>query len=146
MKEELLKMYEKTTAAHRTILGFAIGKIVYMIIVERLSENWVELTNEANGRGGKNKLRLNLNKWDKAKLKNKAIAVGTTEIINTIKGNKGDSWEKWVSEHYGITWKKSQTIYTEDGDITVAGEKLQIKWENATLALENTIRNAVKLA
>lgn len=143
MKEELLRIYEATSAARRTVLGFAIGKYVYMVILDALRSEWVELVTEASKRGSESKLRLSLNKWDKAKLRSKAIQVGTIDLLNTVKGNKGDSWEKWVSEHYGIEWTKSQTIYTQDGDITVAGEKLQVKWENGTLAKVSTILKAV---
>ena len=146
MKDELLRVYEETTAATRTVFGFEYEKRVYMAILDAIPAHWVKLAKESNKRGGENKLRLEVNKTEKAKLLRKAIMVGTVEIINTIKGNKGDSWEKWVTEHYHQTWKKSSTPYYEDGDITVGGEKLQIKWENATLAKESTIREAARMA
>ena len=145
-KSELLRLYEETTAASRTVLGFAIDKAVYMVILNTLNDAMVELTNESAARGGELKLRLKLNKTDKAKLRNKAIRVGTTEILEAVKGNKGDSWEKWVAEHYGIQWVKSGERYDRDGDITVCGEKLQVKWENATLAKVGTILKAAGLA
>lgn len=145
-KSELLRLYEETTAASRTILGFEFNKAVYMVILNTLNDAMVELTNESSARGGELKLRLKLNKTDKAKLRNKAIKVGTTEILETVKGNKGDSWEKWVAEHYGIEWSKSNESYNKNGDITVCGEKLQVKWENATLAKASTILKAAGLA
>lgn len=146
MKDELLRIYEETTAASRTIFGFEYEKRVYMAILDAIPAPWVKLAKESGKRGGENKLRLEVNKTEKAKLLRKAIMVGTVEIINTIKGNKGDSWEKWATEHYKQVWNKKSTPYYEDGDITVYGEKLQIKWENATLAKESTIRNAKRMA
>lgn len=146
MKDELLRAYEKTTAATRTVFGFEYEKRVYMAILDAIPTQWVRLAKESNKRDGENKLRLEVNKTEKAKLLRKAVMVGTLEIINTIKGNKGDSWEKWVTEHYKQVWKKSSTPYYKDGDITVCGEKLQIKWENATLANESTIREAARMA
>ena len=146
MKDELLRIYEETTAATRMVFSFEYEKRVYMTILDAIPTQWVKLVKESSKRGGENKLRLEVNKTEKAKLLHKAIMVGTMEIINTIKGNKGDSWEKWVTEHYHHTWKKSLTPYYEDGDITVYGEKLQIKWENATLAKESTIREAARMA
>lgn len=146
MKEELLRIYEETTAATRTVFGFEYEKRVYMTILDAIPAQWVKLAKESSKRGSENKLRLEVNKWEKAKLLRKAVMVGTLEIINTIKGNKGDSWEKWVAEHYNQTWKKSSTPYYKNGDITVCGEKLQVKWENATLANESTIREAARMA
>lgn len=146
MKDELLRIYEETTAASRTIFGFEYEKRVYMTIIDAIPANWVKLAKESSKRGGETKLRLEVGKTEKAKLLRKAIMVGTLEIINTIKNNKGDSWEKWVTEHYKQVWNKKSTPYYEDGDITVYGEKLQIKWENATLAKESTIRNAKRMA
>lgn len=146
MKDELLRMYEETTAATRTVFGFEYEKQVYMIMLTAIPIHWVKLVKEASKRGSENKLRLEVNKTEKAKLRRKAIMVGTTEIVNVIKGNKGDSWEKWVTEHYKQVWKKNNTPYYKDGDITVYGEKLQIKWENATLANESTIKNAIRMA
>ena len=145
MKDELLRIYEETTAASRTIFGFEYEKRVYMAIIDAIPANWVKLAKESSKRGGETKLRLEVGKTEKAKLLRKAIMVGTLEIISTIKNNKGDSWEKWVTEHYKQIWNKKSTPYYEDGDITVYGEKLQIKWENATLAKESTIRNAQRM-
>ena len=146
MKDELLRMYEETTAANRTVLGFEYEKRVYMAILDAIPASWVKLARESSKRGGESKLRLELNKTEKAKLLHKAIQVGTTEILQTVKNNKGDSWEKWVTEHYRQEWHKQSIAYNKDGDITVCGEKLQIKWENATLANESTIRNAARMA
>lgn len=146
MKDELLRIYVETTAANRTVFGFEYQKRVYMAILDAIPAQWVKLAKESSKRGGENKLRLEVNKTEKAKLLRKAVMVGTLDIINTIKGNKGDSWEKWVTEHYKQVWSKKTTPYYEDGDITVCGERLQIKWENATLANESTIRNAARMA
>lgn len=146
MKDELLRIYEETTAAKRVIFGFEYEKRVYMTILAAIPAQWVKLAKESSKRGGENKLRLEVSKLEKAKLRSKAVMVGTVEIINTIKGNKGDSWEKWVTEHYHQLWKKNSIPYYKDGDITVCGEKLQIKWENATLANESTIREAERMA
>ena len=91
MKDELLKIYEETTAASRTIFGFEYEKRVYMTIIDAIPSNWVKLERTSSKRGGENKLRLEVNKIEKTKLINEAIMVGALEIISTIKGNKGDS-------------------------------------------------------
>lgn len=113
MKDELLRIYEKTTAATRTVFGFEYEKRVYMAILDAIPAQWVKLAKESSKRGGENKLRLEVNKTEKAKLLRKAVMVGTVEIINTIKSNKGDSWEKWVAEHYKQVWKKTQLLTTK---------------------------------
>lgn len=146
MKDELLRIYVETTAATRTVFGFEYETRVYMAILDAIPASWVKLVKKSSKRGGENKLRLEVNKTEKAKLLRKAVMVGTLDIIDTIKGNKGDSWEKWVTEHYKQVWKKNSIPYYKDGDITVCGEKLQIKWENATLANESTIREAERMA
>lgn len=141
-----LDWYEATTAAKRTVLGFAIGKDVYMVHLAKLNYELVKIECEATTRGGEPKLRLSIGKVEKLKLKKVAVKVGTIEIVNTIKGNKGDSWEKWVAEHYGIEWKKNSTPYYEAGDLRILSEEVQVKWENATLTKISTIQKAAGLA
>ena len=145
-KDELLQGYEATSAARRVIFGFEYEKRIYMMILNAIPASWVKLAKESIKRGGAEKLRLELTKIEKAKLRSKAVMIGTAEILNAIKGNQGDSWEKWVTEHYGQVWSKKSTPYYEDGDITIYGEKLQIKWENATLAKVSTILEALRMA
>lgn len=142
-----LDWYEATTAAKRTILGFAIGQDVYMVHLAKLDRNWIKIERESSARGGEEKLRMSLNTKDKLILKRLAVKVGTTdEILSLVKGNKGDSWECWVARHYGIEWKKGTTTYNKAGDLRIQNEEIQVKWENATLTKISTIQKAAGLA
>ena len=71
--------------------------------------------------------------------------IGTPEILDGLK-NKGDAWEKYLTEKAGQEWHKDSTPYFVDGDLTVDGIKYQIKFENASFANEKTIGEAMARA
>ena len=63
------------------------------------------------------------------------------EVYATSKYNRGEIFEKMVTEHFGQKWEKDNVPFTEDGDITVDGIAYQIKFQKATFCNEKNIAN-----
>lgn len=143
----LLNAYNATAAAHAYILGFLMGNKVYEIILSALPEWLVAMDRESTSHGGARKLRLHLNAVNKARLMNAGAAyIGTVEEVLTGRNNKGEAFEKFVTERAGQEWHKDSIPYYIDGDLTIGTTKYQIKFGNASLANENTIAKAMARA
>ena len=140
----LLNAYEATTAATAYIIGFLMNGKVYEIILNALPTWLVTMDRESTSHGGARKLRLTLTAMNKARLMNAGAAyIGTVDEILTSRKNRGEAFEKYVTERAGQVWKKDSVPYYVDGDLTVGATKYQIKFENASLANENTIAKAL---
>ena len=62
------------------------------------------------------------------------------EVSNSIY-NRGEIFEKMVTEYFGQEWEKDNVPFTDDGDITVDGIAYQIKYQKATFCNEKSIAN-----
>lgn len=142
--KEMLNNYNATSAADAYILGFSDKDRVYEIIVEHLPEWLIGLDRESSSHGGARKLRIKMTAINKRKLiAIGAQYIGTVAEILTARKNKGEAFEKWITEKAGQDWVKDSIPYYIDGDITINGKKYQIKFDNASLANENTIAKAM---
>lgn len=136
--------YVATSAAAAYIVGFALKGRAYMVTVAELNAAWVALARESTKNGGAMKLRMALNNRIKvALIEGGAVEIGDAAEILSSRKNKGEAFEKWVTEHFGQTWVKDNIPYYMDGDLTVDGVKYQIKWENASLTNEGVIAKAM---
>ena len=61
------------------------------------------------------------------------------ETVTATKYNKGEVFEKMVTEGYGQAWEKDNVPFTKDGDLTVDGVAYQIKFEKATFTNEKSL-------
>ena len=66
------------------------------------------------------------------------------EAYAASKYNRGEIFEKMVTEYFGQIWVKDNVPFTEDGDITVDGIAYQIKFQKATFCNEKSIANLEK--
>lgn len=142
----LLNAYNATSAAAAYILGFILNNMVYMVTLEHLPEWLIGLDRESKSHGGAQKLRIRMTAINKRKLMNmNAAYIGTVQEVLASRKNKGEAFEKWITEKSGQNWVKDSVPYYMDGDITINGIKYQIKFDNASLANENTINKAMKI-
>ena len=58
--------------------------------------------------------------------------------------NRGEIFEKLVTESFGQIWEKDNVPFTDDGDITVNGVAYQIKFQKATFCNEKSIANLTR--
>jgi len=61
------------------------------------------------------------------------------ELASESKYNKGEIFEKLVTELNGQEWEKDNIPFTDDGDLTVDGIAYQIKFEKASFINEKQI-------
>ena len=65
-------------------------------------------------------------------------------IMEETKYNRGEVFEKLVTEYFGQEWTKDNVPFTKDGDLTVNGIAYQIKFQKATFTNERTLANMVR--
>lgn len=66
-------------------------------------------------------------------------------VVNSIY-NRGEIFEKLVTEKLGQTWEKDHIPFTEAGDIVYKGTAYQIKFEKATFTNEKSLASLEKKA
>ena len=143
-REEMIRNYELTSAADAYIIGFSVGTDAYIIKMRELRDDMVALSRESSKNGGAAKIRLSITaRLKKILLNAGAVRVCKVDEILSLENNTGEDFERWDLERNGQTWKRDRTPYWKDGDITVNGQKLQLKWENASLTNEDTIARAM---
>ena len=142
-KNTMIKTYRKYSVADSYILGFIVDKMLYMLEVAEIAPRFLNVE-EASRNQGEN-LRLRLRKAHEASLmKKQPICLGSADCLNAEKYNKGEIFEKLVTEYFGQVWKKDTVPFYKDGDITVDGKKIQIKLDSATLMNTKQIKNIKK--
>lgn len=149
MKTTMLHDYETTTAARGYIVGFPFHGMLYRVDVTHLPEAWVKLDRASSKKGGFLKLRLRLSAAIKAQLVESGAAqlVGAESLLDTNdKYNRGERWERLVTEAAGQTWVKDSVPFWVAGDINLNGTELQIKLEQAEITNERALAQALALA
>ena len=139
---EMIQKYIEKAFAHWYILGFFYKGLVYMVITDETILSSIMKRDRAS-RGQGYSLRFSPNRKQKKVLLEKAQTICSKKFFEEIqKGsryNKGEIFEKMVTELYEQDWKKDNTPFTEAGDITVNGIAYQIKFEKATFTNEKTL-------
>ena len=137
VKRTMMKWYEKFSAADGYIIGFVMDKMLYMVEMERIAPRFLNVEEASRNQG--DNLRLRLKKAQKQSLAKKAICLGSADVLTADKYNKGENFEKVVTEYFGQEWEKDTIPFTEDGDLTVNGVAYQIKFEKATFTSERQL-------
>lgn len=137
-KIQMLSNYHKLNKAEKYIIGFSYGYAVYMILLDKIPTTIAK--REKSGNKGY-ALRLRLNKTDKEKLLRKGAYYICDNKDLEVKGyNKGEMFEKAVTEYYGIKWEKDYIPFYVSGDINLDGQEIQIKFQGATITTEKQIK------
>lgn len=143
-KQTMIKNYRKFSAADSYILGFVLNKNLYMVEVAEIAPRFLNVE-EASRNQGEN-LRLRLKKAHRESLAKKAICLGSADKLESEKWNKGEIFEKEVTEYYGQKWEKDTIPFWMQGDITLNGKEVQIKLDSATLMNTKTLKKLQKSA
>lgn len=135
--------YNELSFTHNYIYGFFFKNTVYMVHATAEIMPYILKLDKAS-RGAGYSLRFCPTIEQKAML----LAKGATALCSkkffeeNVKDsiyNKGEIFEKLVTEHYGQVWTKDHIPFTKAGDITVNGIAYQIKFEKATFTNEKTL-------
>ena len=144
-KETMIRNYRRISAADAYILGFADKGQLYMAESTSVPPRYISFEQASRGQGYS--LRLRLKKAWKTQLLKKAICLGSAEGLTAdTKYNKGENFERIVSNYYGIEWHKDNEAFTKCGDISVNGVEIQIKFDGATFTTESTLKKQMRLA
>lgn len=137
---EMVKTYNDKAYTHEYIFGINYKGNIYMVkTTSQLLSLVLKLDKASRGKGYSLRFKPN-NKVRELLLSQGAELICSTEIFtklaNESKYNKGEVFEKLVTEWYGQKWEKDNIPFTEDGDLTVNGIAYQIKYEQATFLTE----------
>ena len=140
LKEKMVKFYNKQAFTHEYMFGFRFNGNIWMVKVTSEILPFVLILDKAS-RGAGYALRFKPNKAVKTLLMSKGAAIICSEqmfdeLCAESKYNKGEIFEKLVTEMYGQTWEKDNVPFTDDGDLTIDGIAYQIKFEKATFINE----------
>ena len=142
--KSLIDRYNAVAFTHKYIWGFTYKHNVYMTITDSDVMPFVCKLDKAS-RGCGYALRFCPNAEQKTFLMAGAQVVCSEkyfeELFAESKYNRGEIFEKLVTEYLGQVWTKDNVPFTEDGDITVNGVAYQIKFQKATFCNEKSIAN-----
>ena len=140
LKEKMVTFYNSKAGAHTYIWGFIYDGNVWMVMTgSTVLMNVMKL--DLASRGAGYALRFKPSKSIKVWLLSKGAEVLCSEKffneqVASSKYNRGEIFEKLVTEHFGQVWVKDNIPFTEQGDINVDGVEIQIKFEKATFINE----------
>lgn len=131
--------YNKLSKATSYEIFFAYKKSLHKISLAEVSTDMVRLTTESEKNGGTEKLKLYVNNKKKAEW----IATGTAQVLMSTDDfeklakelgyNKGQTCEYLATKSRGLEFKLDNVRFDKAGDINLANDKIQVKFENATL-------------
>ena len=141
--QKMINRYNELSYTHNYIYGFYFQNVVYMVEATADLMPYILKLDKAS-RGAGYALRFCPTKEQKALLLSKgATALCSKNFFETSvresKYNKGEIFEKMVTESFGQEWGKDNVPFTEDGDVTVNGVAYQIKFEKATFTNEKIL-------
>jgi hypothetical protein len=139
---EMITLYERLSAATAYIFGFLFHGDLYMVKTAGLPLEMLKLDHMSSKRGGFAKVRVRLNATLKAQLVEAgAIKLGAASLLEADdRYNKGERFERLVTESYGLSWTKDSIPFWVSGDISLNGEEIQVKYDGAELTNENLLK------
>lgn len=144
---DMINRYNHVSFTHQYIWGFSYKSNIYMAITDSDVMPHVCTLDRAS-RGAGYALRFCPNSAQKLVLMPSAKVLCSEKYFNELVSesiyNKGEIFEKLVTEYFGQTWIKDNVPFTEDGDITIDGIAYQIKFQKATFCNEKSLANLEK--
>lgn len=141
-REEMLNTYEAHSAADAYILGFVHHGELFAAELPELPDAVLKLDHASSKRGGQAKIRVRVAKADKLALIAKGLAkiIGKAEDLEAdAHHNKGENFERIITELAGQHWVKDRVPFWVAGDLSLNGRELQIKFDGAELTNEKTL-------
>ena len=148
IKKMLQDGYNDVAFTDEYILGWTADHVVYMAVCGRELVDRVTCLDMAS-RGAGYALRFKPNKSQKMLLMTcGAVALCSEKYFNDMvaesRYNRGEIFEKLVTEKFGQVWEKDNVPFTEAGDLEADGISYQIKFERATFTNEKSLASLMK--
>lgn len=131
-KRTMIKHYRNHSAADSYILGFVNDKMLYMVEVAEIMPRFLSVEQASRNQGENLRLRIKKN-LKKQLMKKNPVCLGSAELLKAEKYNKGEIFEKLVTEYFGQNWVKDTIPFWVQGDLEINGRQVQIKLDSATL-------------
>ena len=138
----MIERYDALSYTHEYIFGFSFKGNIYMAFADASKLPAILKLDKAS-RGQGYALRFCPNSDIKIALLPTATLLCSNDYFNDMvsnsKYNRGEIFEKLVTEHFHQEWVKDNIPFTKAGDIEVDGVSFQIKYEKATFTNEKTL-------
>lgn len=145
VKKMLTEGYNKKAFTTNYIMGYIKNGIVYATFADASVVDDVLILDKASHGAGYS-LRFKPNNKQRDFLMvfgSKTIVLGSKERFENefaeSKYNRGEIFEKWVSEYHGQEWKKDNVPFTKSPDIVIDDVPYQVKFEKATFTNEKSL-------
>lgn len=142
MTNELTTAYNKNSASHIYCFGFIVAGLLYAMMGMTFDELSAYFKNDraSTAKGGFRKIRIKANSADLKALLPKALLIGSADLLNDPKWNKGEMFEKIITEMFTTEkWVKDSVPFHLAGDAVINGENVQIKLNGAELTNERIL-------
>lgn len=142
---EMINLYNALTAADGYIVGFILNHFLYYVQFDgHLPTEILKFDRASSKRGGMAKVRVRLGAEIRKALvaDGRAVLMGSEALLMTAdKWNKGERFERIVTETLTATeWVKDSIPFNVAGDIELNGKQIQIKFDDAELTNEKTLK------
>ena len=146
---DMIRKYNKHSFTHKYIFGFSYKGNVYMAHADGNMLSALLMLDKAS-RGAGYALRFKPTVSQKLFLMTSASILCSEKFFNETvansKYNKGEIFEKMVTEKAGQVWEKDSVPFTECGDININGIEYQIKYQGATFTNEKILNKLMNRA
>lgn len=141
----MIRAYNSKAFTHEYLFGFSDRGNIYVARTNSKILPYVCCLDSAS-RGYGRSLRFRPTKAQKELLKTcRCSILCSVEYFNAeckaSQYNRGEIFEKIVTERYGQVWTKDSVPFTKSGDLVVDGVHYQIKFEQATFCNEYSLEN-----
>ena len=139
----LLTAYNKNSAAHTYYFGFIFAGLLYAVCGMTFEEiaALCRMDRASTSKGGFRKIRIRATAAQCAALIPHALLIGSADLLNDPKWNKGEMFEKIITEMFtGEKWQKDSVPFFVAGDAVINGENVQIKLNQAELTNEKILK------
>ena len=141
-KATMIKNYRMFNASDAYLIGFIIGKMLYVVQVLELMPRWINVDYTSHSKGYKRKIDLDICAMERDKLiaNHLLFSCPVSELYAQGQDSRGHNLESLIWEYFGIKGYHADKIgFWHDGDLTVGNVKYQIKLNNAQIVLEQTL-------
>lgn len=150
MLNNLITRYNRVAYTHNYIFGYTDHGNVYVSFAKSDIMPYVCCVDKAS-RGYGLALRFKPTKAQKELLKmQKTFVLCSEKYFNEQVAesdyNKGEIFEKLVTEYFGQSWAKDNVPFTKAGDLEANGTSYQIKFQSATFCNEKSIASLERFA
>ena len=138
----MLTAYNKNSAAHTYYFGFIVAGLLYAVCGMTFDEitAYCKMDRASTAKGGFRKIRIRATAAQCAALIPSALLIGSADLLNDPKWNRGEMFEKIITERFTATeWAKDSVPFFAAGDAEINGEQVQIKLNQAELTNEKIL-------